>query len=51
MLMPSIEALGVPSVYRQPYVVPFVPPLKFVATARAVIVSLLTPKTFMKNVG
>src|ERR1700722_780697 len=43
---PSIAELGDPSVYKQPP--PEVTPLTFVATARAVSVSLLIPRTFMK---
>jgi hypothetical protein len=46
MLTPSMEELGGPSVYKQPP--PVVAPLKFVATARAVSVSLLTPRILMK---
>src|ERR1700730_923043 len=45
-LTPSIAAFGAPSVYKQPP--PEVTPLTFVATARAVSVSLLIPRTFMK---
>jgi hypothetical protein len=47
---PSIEELGAPKVYRQPGPVP-PPALTLVATARAVIVSLFTPKMVMKYVG
>jgi hypothetical protein len=49
MLTPSMLAAGAPNVYKQPP--PFAPPLTFVATARAVIASLLTPKILMKYVG
>jgi hypothetical protein len=48
MLTPSIVELGGPSVYKQPVIDPLVPPLVFVATARAVIVLRVTPKIFMK---
>ena len=48
MLTPSMLAEGAPSVYRQPLLIP---PLRFVATARAVIACLLIPRTFMKYVG
>jgi hypothetical protein len=45
MLTPSMLLDGAPKVYKQPF--PF-PPLTFVATARAVMVSVLVPKTLMK---
>ena len=48
VLIPWMPAVLGAKVYKQP---PLVPPLKFVATARAVIDPLLTPKTFMKYVA
>jgi hypothetical protein len=46
--MPTIDDVGKPRVYIQDV---FVPPLMFVATARATTAWLPTPKTFMKYVG
>jgi hypothetical protein len=45
ILIPEMAEAGVPNVYKQPF------PPRFVATARAVIVSLFMDRTFMKYVG